>query len=185
DSFIVVNRLLAANEDVSWLWNGPMGYGTFYVAAKPTTRAILQKAATDLGVSFQTTATAPTGPAAKLRKLRIGLVDQYGGSMPVGWTRLVFKNFEFPFVEDSYNDVFPPDINAGNLNAKYDVLVFNNVGFGGGGGGRGGRGGGGAGAVNPDVPPPGGDVTAAGAAGAGAGGAAGAAGAAGAGGRGG
>ena len=37
DSFIVVNRLLAANEDVSWLWNGPMGYGTFYVAAKPTT----------------------------------------------------------------------------------------------------------------------------------------------------
>ena len=44
DSFIVVNRLLAAGEDVSWLQNGPMGRGTFYVAAKPTTRAILQKA---------------------------------------------------------------------------------------------------------------------------------------------
>ena len=145
DSFIVVNRLLAANEDVSWLWNGPFGYGTFYVASKPTTAAILQKAATDLGISFQATTTAPTGPAAKLRKLRIGLVDNYGGSMPVGWTRLIFKNFEFPFVEDSYNDVFAPDINAGNLHDKYDVLVFNGVGLGPGGGGRGGGGGGGRG----------------------------------------
>ncbi len=160
DSFIVVNRLVAANEDVSWLWNGPMGYGTFYVAAKPTTLALLQKAANDLGVSFQATTTAPTGPASKLRKLRIGLVDHYGGGMPVGWTRLIFKNFEFPFVEDSENDVFGPDINAGNLHAKYDVLVFNNENMGG-GGGRGGRGGGGgAGGGGGDVvaaePPPGG-----------------------------
>jgi len=180
DSFIVINRLVAANEDVSWLWNGPMGYGTFYVAAKPTTLAILQKAANDLGVSFQATTTAPTGPASKLRKLRIGLVDHYGGGMPVGWTRLIFKNFEFPFVEDSENDVFGPDINAGNLHAKYDVLVFNNEAMGG-GGGRGGRGGGGGG--NPDIPPP--DVTAAGGAGAAGGGAAGGGAGRGAGGRGG
>ena len=34
DSFIAINRLLNANEDVTWLWNGPMGYGTFYVAAQ-------------------------------------------------------------------------------------------------------------------------------------------------------
>ncbi len=119
-----------------------MGVGTFYVAAKPTTRAMLDKAAADFGLSFEATTTAPTGQASKLRKLRIGLVDNYGGSMPVGWTRLIFKNFEFPFVEDSYNDVFGPDINAGNLHAKYDVLVFNGVGLGA-GGGRGGRGGGG------------------------------------------
>jgi hypothetical protein len=85
-----------------------------------------------------------------LRKLRIGLVDNFGGSMPVGWTRLIFKDFEFPFVEDSANDVFAPDINAGNLRAKYDVLVYNNVGLGGGGGRGGGRGGGGGGAG--DVP---------------------------------
>ena len=82
---------------------------------------------------------------SKLRKLRIGLFDHYGGGMPIGWTRLIFKNFEFPFVEDSYNDVFPPDINAGNLRAKYDVLVFNDASLGG-GGGRGGGGGGGGGA---------------------------------------
>ena len=142
NSFVVINRLLAANEDVSWLWNGPMGYGTFYVALKPTTLPIIQKAAADLGVTFQGTATAPTGPAAKLRRPRIGLVDHYGGGMPTGWTRLILKNLEFPYAEDSENDVFPPDINRGNLRATYDVLVFNNETLGiGGGGGRGGGGG--------------------------------------------
>ncbi len=136
DSFTVINRLLAANEEVSWLWNGPMGYGTFYVAAKPTTLAILQKA-TELGVSFQATTTAPTGLAAKLRKPRIALFDTYGGGMPSGWTRLVFENFEFP-----YEVVYPPDLDKGGLRAKYDVIVFNGAGAPGGGG----RGGGGAGA---------------------------------------
>ncbi len=124
DSFIAINRLLAANEDVSWLWNGPMGQGTFFVANKPTTRAILQKAATDLGVSFEGTATAPAGPSAKLRKLRIGLFDTYGGGMPSGWTRLLLENFEFPF-----EVVYPPMFDAGNLRAKYDVLVFNDAGL--------------------------------------------------------
>jgi hypothetical protein len=126
NSFVAINRLLAANEEVSWLANGPMGAGTFYVAARPTTLALIQKAAADLGVSFEASTTPPTGPSAKLRRPRIGLVDHYGGGMPVGWTRLVFKNFEFPYAEGSESDVFPPDLNAGNLRARYDVLVFNN-----------------------------------------------------------
>ena len=161
DSFIAINRLLAANEEVSWLANGPMGAGTFYVTAKPTTRAILQKAATDLGVSFEAAAAAPTGPAAKLRKPRIALFDTYSGGMPSGWTKLVLENFEFP-----YEVVYPPMLDAGNLRDKYDVIVFNGAGLsGGGGGGRGGGGGAGAGGDQPDAPPAGG----AGAAGAGGG----------------
>jgi hypothetical protein len=142
DSFTTINRLLAAGEEVSWLANGPMGVGTFYVAAKPTTRAILQKAA-ELGVSFQPAATAPTGLAAKLRKPRIALFDTYGGGMPSGWTRLVFENFEFP-----YEVVYPPDLDKGGLRAKYDVIIFNGAGAPGGFGG-GGRGGAGAGGAEP------------------------------------
>lgn len=148
NSFIAVNRLLAANEDVSWLASGPMGAGTFYVAAKPTTLPILQKAAAELGVSFEAATAAPAGAAAKLRKPRIGLADHVGGGMAAGWTRLIFKEFEFPYVEDT-NDVFPPEINAGNLRAKYDVLVFNGESIGGGGG----RGGFGGGASGGDMPP--------------------------------
>jgi hypothetical protein len=145
-SFVAVNRLLAAGEDVSWLASGPLGAGTFYVAAKPTTPPILQKAATDLGVSFEAADTAPSGAMAHLRKLRIGLFDTYGGQMPVGWTRLIFKNFEFPYVDGaidgSPNDIYGSDLNAGNLNARFDVIVFNNTGLAGAGRGGAGRGGG-------------------------------------------
>jgi hypothetical protein len=78
--------------------------------------------------------------------------------MPSGWTRLLLENFEFPF-----EVVYPPMLDAGNLRAKYDVLVFNDSGLGvGGGGGRGG-GGGAAAAAGGDAPPPtGGDAAAAG-----------------------
>jgi hypothetical protein len=170
DSFIAINRLLAANEEVSWLANGPMGVGTFYVTAKPTTRAILQKAATDLGVSFEAATAAPTGPAAKLRKPRIGLFDTYNGGMPTGWTKLVLENFEFP-----YEVVYPPMLDAGNLRDKYDVIVFNGAGLsGGGGGGRGGGGGAGAGGDQPEAPPAGGAGAAGGGRGGGRGGGAGA-----------
>lgn len=137
DSFVVVNRLVAAGEDVSWLDHGPDGPGTFYVTAKPETRAILERAATDLGINFQAAATPPAGKATSLRKLRIGLFDEYGNSdMPSGWTRLIFEQFEFPYLQ-----VFAPDLDKGNLRAQFDVLVFNGVGLTLGGGGRGGRGG--------------------------------------------
>jgi hypothetical protein len=154
DSFVVVNRLLAAGEDVSWLQNGPFGRGTFYVAAKPTTRPILQKAAADLGITFQSAATAPAGPGSRLRTLRIGLYDTYGGNnMTSGWTRLILENFEFPFER-----VFPPDLDKGGLRDKYDVIVFNGAGLEPGGGGRGGggqaggRGGGRAGFMPQPIP---------------------------------
>ena len=62
--------------------------------------------------------TGERGPFA-LKPVRIGLWDQYGGSMPSGWTRWLFEQYEFPF-----EVVFPGTLDAGNLNAKYDVLVF-------------------------------------------------------------
>jgi hypothetical protein len=152
DSFIAINRLLQAGEDVSWLENGPLGRGTFYVAAKASTRALLEKAAAELGVGFQAAATAPTGQAAKLRAPRIALFDTYGNNnMPSGWTRLVLENFEFP-----YDRVFPPDLDRGGLRAKYDVIVFNGAGLQMGGGG--GRGGGRGAAPAGDAPAAGGDA---------------------------
>jgi len=140
DSFTVVNRLLKAGEEVSWVETGPLGRGNFFVAGKPTTKAILDKALA-LGLSFQPAGAPPGRPAARLRTPRIGLFDTYGNNnMPSGWTRLVLENFEFP-----YEVVYPPDLDNANLRAKYDVLVFNGAGLDGEGGGRGGRGAGGGG----------------------------------------
>ena len=156
NSFIAINRLLAAGEDVTWITGGPQA-GTFFVAAKPSTRGAVEKLAADLGVSFEGVAAAPSGEARKLRKLRIGLSDRYGGSMPSGWTRYLLEQFEFPF-----EVVFPKTLDAGDLIAKYDVLVFPSDMIpsqltGGGRGGRGGRGGGRGGGgrggqTAPDIP---------------------------------
>ncbi|MBM3750385.1 MAG: peptidase [Acidimicrobiia bacterium] len=160
DSFVVVNRLLKNGDTVSWLAEGPLGQGTFYVQAKPTTRAAIDRMAVELGVSFTVATSAPTGRMTVLRAPRIGLFDQYGGMMPSGWTRLVFENFEFP-----YTVVYPPMLDAGNLREKFDILVFNDGGIpqvaagagggagrGGVGGGGGGRGGAPAGGAGPEIP---------------------------------
>ena len=54
------------------------------------------KSAADLGVSFVGVPTRPAD-AIKITAKRIALYDQYGGSMPSGWTRLTFENFEIPY----------------------------------------------------------------------------------------
>jgi hypothetical protein len=135
---IAVNRLLAAGREVLWT-QGEKGY--FYIPQAGSIRPELQKIATELGVTFEAPPTAlATGGAIKLRKLRVALADQYGGSMPSGWTRFLLEQFEFPF-----EVVYPKTIDAGNLSSRFDVIIFpSGVGpsAGGGFGGRGGRGGG-------------------------------------------
>jgi hypothetical protein len=118
DAFTAINRLLASGERVRWVTGGPQA-GTFFVESGSSTRAAVEKLASDLGVSFESAATAPSGDAFPLRRLRIGLADQYGGSMPSGWTRFVLEQFEFP-----YEVVYPKALDAGNLSSRFDVLIF-------------------------------------------------------------
>ncbi|MFL6183217.1 MAG: peptidase, partial [Actinomycetes bacterium] len=118
DSFTAINRLINAGEDVSWITAGPQ-QGAFYVASKPSTPALVTKIASALGVNFAGVAARPAGEALKLHKMRVALADQYGGSMPSGWTRFLFEQFEFPF-----EVVYPKMVNAGNLASKYDVIIF-------------------------------------------------------------
>src|SRR5204863_3043567 len=82
---------------------------------------IVEKIAAEKGVPVESAQNVTTGERAPiaLKPVRIGLWDQYGGSMPSGWTRWLFEQFEFPF-----EVVYPQTLDAGNLNAKFDVLVF-------------------------------------------------------------
>jgi hypothetical protein len=139
DAAVAVNRLLAAGDDV---WLDDRG---FFVRTKSGTAERVQQIAKQLGVDFR---AAPTGASygSKLSAPRIGLWDQYGGSMTSGWTRWILEQFEFTF-----GRVFAPQLDAGALDAKYDVLVFPNGGIpsaqAGRRGGRGGRA-----PAEPDVP---------------------------------
>jgi hypothetical protein len=126
DAFTATTKLLAAKEDVYWLKapfsSGGRTYeaGTIYVPSKPTTKALVEKLAAELGIGFDATAVKPTGEALKLNPVRIGLWDQYGGSMPSGWIRYIFEQTH-PI---TFDVVFPPALDAGNLAQKYDVLIF-------------------------------------------------------------
>jgi Zinc carboxypeptidase len=139
DAFTAVNRLLAHGVKV-----GANNKGFVAIADPSTLRSVAS-----LGVSFLPEADVISVP---VRAARIGLWDQYGGSMESGWTRWILEQFEFPF-----SRVYAPELDAGNLNAKYDVLVFVSGGIpaapSAGGGGRGGRGGGGQGGPDPQTIP--------------------------------
>jgi hypothetical protein len=146
DAFTLTNRLLAADCDVFWMQSPTVVEGTktfangaLWIPFSPKSKAIVETAVAKLGISAVGLARAPKGEAFKQRKVRIGLADNYGGAMPSGWTRFLLENFEFP-----YENVYPQVIDAGNLKAKYDVLIFPDGvlrlnGGGGGGEGFGGR----------------------------------------------
>jgi hypothetical protein len=125
NSFVLINRLLKVNADVYWLKKPEtadgqdLGTGAIWVPASPAARPILERGAKELGVAVHAVAKAPSGEALKLKPIRIGLCDQYGGSMPSGWTRWLFEQYEFPF-----EVVYPPTLDAGDLKSKFDVLVF-------------------------------------------------------------
>jgi hypothetical protein len=143
DAFIAVARLLKGNASVSRL-TAPFTAGgkthptgSFYVPASGNATQVVQTAARQLGIRVEGVTSRP-GSLAAVRMPRVALADNYGGSMPSGWTRWILEQYELPFTV-----VYPPEINAGNLRAKYDVLVLPDGaipnpggGFGGGGGGQ-------------------------------------------------
>jgi hypothetical protein len=142
DAFIAVNRLVKAGEEVFFVrdrsWQSSDGTGVMFITAKPSTLGVLKTAANDLGLTFTAVSQKPAGATYRLQPVRIGLWDMYGGSMPSGWVRFILEQFEFPF-----EVVYPQTLDAGNLKAKYDVLLFPDGGIPEGEGGGGGGGGGG------------------------------------------
>jgi hypothetical protein len=125
DSFRAVNRLLKAGEEVRRLQESVVGpgptqrAGTFFITRQPTTLALLERIAFDLGTPFIGSPVAPGKQAVVLKPVRVGLWDRYGGSMPSGWTRWLLERFEFPF-----QVVFAPELDRGGLHEKFDVLIF-------------------------------------------------------------
>ena len=136
EAFTAVNRVLGRGGRALWV-EGTFDEagvsfepGAFFIPAADATRAELEDWASELGISFHGVAAAP-GAAMELSSARVGLWDRYGGSMPSGWTRYVLEDFEFDF-----EVVYPPDIDAGGLNDRFDVIVLPDGAMGGGGFGR-------------------------------------------------
>ena len=125
DAAIATNRLLAEGHEVYWLEqpataNGvEYPAGSLYIPARGSAATMVNSIATDLGLTFDGLRATPGGDALKLNTVTIGLWDEYGGSMPSGWTRWLMEQFEFPF-----EVVFPKSLDEDDLRSRFDVLVF-------------------------------------------------------------
>jgi hypothetical protein len=118
NTFIAVNDLLKAGIPVSRTTKASNNIpaGTFHVPAKGY--ELLKQSGQKFGTIAMPAKRKP-GASTKIAATRIALFDQYGGSMPSGWVRWIMEQFHYPF-----DVVFPQDINKGDLNARYDVILF-------------------------------------------------------------
>ncbi|MGZ5247726.1 MAG: peptidase, partial [Flavitalea sp.] len=98
--------------------NQKVGEGSFFVPSSAKASDWLNKNANGLGLSLVSANRRPA-QLSKVSKLRIGLWDTYGGSMPSGWLRWIFEQHNY-----DYKVIYANEINAGKLKEKYDVIVF-------------------------------------------------------------
>ena len=83
----------------------------------PEVREILSDLAKDRGFSAQSFSGHARGYV--MESLRVGLYQPWTPSMDEGWTRWVFEQWELPFAT-----IHDAEIRAGDLNARYDVIVL-------------------------------------------------------------
>lgn len=113
DSYKVVNGLLNANVQVSRDNNN----GNFIVEGSSKNKSILEPLIKETGILVSGTSSKPSSTPVKLS--RIALWDTYGGSMPSGWIRWISDQYGY-----GMQQIFAQEIDAGNLNSKFDVIIF-------------------------------------------------------------
>lgn len=118
DSYIAANALLKAGIDVSrtTVEVQEMPAGSFFVPAHG--HSTLSMLSTELGFVAVPARSRPSG-TVPITPARIALYDRYGGSMPSGWVRWIMEQYGY-----DYKTIFPAEINSGNLNDQYDVILF-------------------------------------------------------------
>lgn len=131
DSFLAVNDLLKAKVKIYRTQSGTSGLpaGSFYVSASGKKQ--LETVVKNYGLKAVPVGGLPTG-AKEIKPSRIALYDYYGGSMPSGWVRWIMEQFHFDFTQ-----IFPNEIDGGDLRSKYDVILFIGTGMPGASGGYG------------------------------------------------
>jgi hypothetical protein len=122
DSFRAMNLLFDKGVAVRRVDKSSTGLrpGDFLVPAG--SEATLETVARQTGIDFVPLRGAVSTGVHDMKRQRIAMYQRFGGgNIDEGWTRLVLEQFSFP-----YASIFDPEIKAGNLIDKYDVLVIPN-----------------------------------------------------------
>ena len=115
ESYLAVNELLKNGAEVF----RDAANGAFYVPASAKAKSVLN--ATEHGFGMRISAGSKPTNAVKLSPSRIAIWDTYGGSMDAGWVRYIMEQYHFDATV-----IYAPEIDAGKLKDKYDVIVFVN-----------------------------------------------------------
>lgn len=118
NAFIVVNDLLKAGVKVFRLPAGVTGAGSFYIPSSAKAREVLVKDAAQFGIPVAVSDNKPAG-LTPISPLRIGIWNNYGGSIPAGWISWLMEQYHFP-----YRFVYTSAIDSGKLRSKYDMIIF-------------------------------------------------------------
>lgn len=111
DSFSAINQLLKNQVEVF----RDLETGDFYVSGNNQSRlADLEK---QFGKFSRPVERRPEH-LKKIKPLKIGLFDYYGGSMPSGWVRWILEQYHF-----DYQLIYPQDIDRNTI-ADLDVVLF-------------------------------------------------------------
>lgn len=95
--------------------------GTFILPA--ANRAEVEKVVADLGLSAEAVGTVPSVASHPLSVPRIGYMHSWLRTQDEGWWRAAFDHYGIPYTY--FADI---KARAGGLRAKYDVIVYPNVG---------------------------------------------------------
>jgi hypothetical protein len=148
DSFHAANLLLKQGASVRRVKtaSGNAKAGDFLVSG--VSGAAASSIAASTGVNFAAAEGVSSATSYALKTPRVAMFKRYrGGNIDEGWTRFLLETYDFP-----YASLMDPEIKAGNLIKKYDVIILPSDSLqnmsgeappagrgGGGGGGRGGE----------------------------------------------
>lgn len=119
-AFALVNTLLNKNNTVFRTTEEISGFakGSFFVPITSSSTEVIKQLASNYGADVKSIDKKPT-QLTSVQPARIALWDTYGGSMPSGWMRWIFEQFNF-----NYTVIYAQDIDKGDLKNNYDVILF-------------------------------------------------------------
>jgi len=119
NSFKAANQLITEGITVRRVDEASPGFrpGDFVVPGG--SNAVLERVAAATGVDFEALVADPKTDH-EVKQMRTAMYKRYwGGNMDEGWTRMTLESFDFP-----YTSVRDAEIQKGNLNTKYDVIIL-------------------------------------------------------------
>jgi hypothetical protein len=124
-SALLVNRLLAAGEDVHRI-DAPVVAdgqefppGAFMVADSPGLAGRLAAMAEETGADVIATGQRIRGTGWRVGAPRVALYEPWRASMDAGWTRFVLDEYDF-----EYEVVRDADMRKGGLAGRYDAIIL-------------------------------------------------------------